>query len=90
MRIGKIVILPWSKRNFIPRLIAIALALAWVVWGIAIYQEGQRIEARKQELVQQQELRQERERRQAAYERRMLEEQAVRQGVQNAIDGVKR
>lgn len=89
MKIGKIIIHPWNKKNFIPRLLVIALVLGWVIWGIAIYQEGKRIEERRQALVQQYELRQARQRRQAAYERRILEEQAVRQGVQNAIDGVK-
>ncbi len=90
MKIGKLIIHPWNKKNFIPRLIVLVLVLGWVIWGITIYQEGKRIEARKQALVQQYELRQARQRRQAAYKSRMLEEQAVRQGVQNAIDGVKK
>lgn len=90
MKIGKIIIYPWDRKNFIPRLIVIALVLGWVIWGIAIYREGKQIEARRQALVQQYELRQARQRRQAAYESRMLEEQSIRQGVQNAIDGVKK
>lgn len=90
MEFIKAFFLSWNKYNAVQRLIAIVLVLSWLCWTFTIYQEGKRIEERRQALVQQYELRQARQRRQAAYKSRMLEEQAVRQGVQNAIDGVKK
>ena len=96
MRIGNTVILPWSRKNFIPRIIAIAIIIAWFVWGYFLYQENQRLIERarvwreQQQSREYQRSREERQRRAAAYERRQLEEQAIRGGVQNAIDGVKK
>lgn len=90
MKIGNIVILPWSWRNFIPRLIAIGLVVAWVLWGVSIWRESNRLEARRQALVELQQRRESQQRREAAYKSRIMQEQAIRSGVQNAIDGVKK
>ena len=96
MRIGNLVILPWSRKNFLPRVITIALILAWTVGGYFLHQENKRLKEQarvwreQRELREYQRLREERQRRAAAYERQRLEEQAIRGGVQNAIDGVKK
>lgn len=96
MRIGNLVILPWSRKNFLPRVITIALILAWTVGGYFLHQENKRLKEQARVWREQrasreyQQSRAERQRRAAAYERRQLEEQAVRGSVQNAIDGVKK
>ena len=96
MKIGNFVILPWSRKNFLPRLIAFALALSWLLWGVSIYHEGQQLRARLQDRQrwqqqQQQQLRREEKmRREAAYQQWLLQEKNARQGVQNVMDGFKK
>ena len=90
MQIGNFVILPWNRKNFIPRLVVIGLALSWLVWGLIIWQEQQRLQSHVRERQEQQLRREEQQRREAAYQRRMIEEQRMRSGVQNAVDGFKR
>ena len=93
MQIGRLIILPWNKKNFIPRLILIGLALGWVAfltWGAWLFKQESQIE---QQRVVQQQSRQEQIRRQAAYQQRFLQQQQQRRSrnnVQNAIDGVKK
>ncbi len=86
MQIGIINILPWSWRNFIPRLIAIGLVLAWVVWGISIWRESRRLEVLRQERLEQEQRREEILRREAEYKRRVRQDQMIRSSVQNAVD----
>ena len=86
MKIGKVIILPWSWKNFIPRLLVLGLIVGWFVWAFIVWQESQRLEARRQAWQQQLQLRQERIRRQAAYERQLLEQERARDGVKNAVD----
>ena len=40
MQIGNLVILPWSKKNAVYRIVALLLVVAWVWWGIALVLEG--------------------------------------------------
>ena len=93
MRIGKWNILPWNKYNTIPRLVFIVLVLGWLLGSIfAVCNEYRIVRAIRQEQQEQQEqlrYQQERLRRQAAYERQLLEEEAARNNVQNAVDSFK-
>ena len=90
MQIGKLIIYPWNRKNFFPRIVVIGLVLAWVVWCMVLYNEGKRLEAQRLERERIVEQQQSRQRREAAYQRRMIEEQRMRSGVQNAVDGFKR
>lgn len=91
MRIGNRIVLPWSKKNFLPRIIVIGLFLSWVLGcGFAIINEYRIIRAQKQEEQTIRLRREELQRREASYQRRMLEEQQMRRGVQNAVDRVQR
>ena len=86
-----IINVPQKKRSFWPGLIFLGLCLTWFVVGMALACNEYRIIKEGQRAAQeQQQLKLERQRRQAARERELLEEKAVRSGVQNAIDGVKR
>ena len=93
MQIGRLIILPWNKRNCIPRLILIGLALGWIAfltWGACLLRQENRLEEQRvQQQIQQQRRLEEKARRQAAYEQR-FRQQRSRSGVKNAIDGVKK
>ena len=90
MKIGNITIEPWNSQNFFLRICLLALFAAWLLWGLVIYKEEQQLNERLQQYQAQQQLREEQQRREAAYQRRMIEEQRMRSGVQNAVDGFKR
>lgn len=90
MRIGNIIILPWDRHNFLPRLIVIGLVVAWLVWGFFIFQERKQIKARIQARQEAQLRQEERLRLQAAYEQRRLQEQFNRGTSRNAVDDFKR
>ncbi len=90
MQITQIRIDPWNRKNFIPRLIVIGLVLGWLVWGLVIWQEQQRLQAQARERQEQQLRREEQQRREAAYRQRMMQEQNIRRGVQNVVDGYKK
>ena len=88
MQIGNLIIYPWNCKNTIPRIIAIGLILAWVIWGITIFQEGEVINQRLQAVQQQEMQKQERARRMAAY--RYAQEQSRKQPrTRNAVDALK-
>ena len=86
MKIGNIVILPWDRKNFIPRVIAIALAVSWVCWGLVIMHEKHQLQARRLERQEQQLRQEEQQRREAAYRQRLMEND-TRRGTRNAADG---
>ncbi len=91
MRIGNLIaIAPWNVKNFIPRLIAIGLVLGWVFWGLVIFYEGQQIKNQVRERQEQEMRVEEQQRREAAYKQRMMQEQNIRRGVRNVVDGFKR
>lgn len=90
MQIGNIIIDPWNKRNFLPRIIALTLIFLWLGWGIAIFIEGRQISARFRALQAEQELKEERAQRAARYRQSFEQQQQPRNRVQNAVDGVKR
>lgn len=88
MQIGNLIIYPWNRKNTIPRIIAIGLILAWVIWGITIFQEGEVINQRLQAVQQQEMQKQERARRMAAYQQ--AQEQSRKQPrTKNAVDALK-
>jgi DNA segregation ATPase FtsK/SpoIIIE-like protein len=88
MQIGNLIIYPWNRKNTIPRIIAIGLILAWVIWGITIFQEGEVINQRLQAVQQQEMQKQERARRMAAYQQ--AQEQSRKQPrTRNAVDALK-
>lgn len=90
MQIGNLVILPWSKKNAVYRIVALLLVVAWVWWGIALVLEGNRLEAAVK--AQQQAAQQRREllRREADLRRAVQQRQATPSGVRNAVDAVSR
>ena len=90
MRIGNIIILPWDRYNFIPRMVAIGLVVAWLVWGLVLFQEGREIEAKIQAKQLERQRQEERLRRQAAYDQNRMQEQFEKNTSHNALDGVKR
>ena len=90
MKIGKLVIYPWDRKNFFPRIIYIGLVLAWAVWCVVFYNEGARLDAQRQEREAVLEQQQMRLRFQAEYQRRLMQEESIRGGVQNAVDGFKK
>ena len=94
MQIGNIIIEPWNKKNTLPRLLVLVvgggLLVGWLYWGMTIWQEGQQLETVRRQRVEKQQRQEELLRRQAAYRQRILQEEAIRSGVQNAIDGVKK
>lgn len=91
MRIGNLIaIAPWNVKNFIPRLIAIGLVLGWVFWGLVIFYEGQQIKNKVRERQEQEMRVEEQQRREAAYKQRMMQEQNIRRGVRNVVDGFKK
>ena len=90
MQIGSLIILPWRRKNFIPRVIAIGLVLGWLVWGLVIFYESQQIKSQIRQQQEQQLLREEQQRREAAYKQRRMQEQNIRRGVRNVVDGFKR
>ena len=64
--------------------------IVWIGGAIYLYRD---YKAYERQIEQRQQIRQRQEevlRRQAAYQQRMLQEEAIRSGVQNAIDGVKK
>ncbi len=90
MQIGNIIIEPWNRRNFIARVIALALLVLWLGWGLTIYMEGSRINARFQAFQEEQQLKEERARRAAAYRQALERQQQPQNRVKNAVDGVKK
>lgn len=89
MKIGKYIIDPWNKKNFIPRLIAIGLVSVWVISGILIYLESARIQARIDKFVQEKQEEIQRQQERDAYFRRFEMQRKVQQGaVQNAVDAI--
>lgn len=90
MQIGNIIIEPWNRRNFLPRVIALALLALWLGWGLTIFMEGREINARFQALQEEQQLKEERARRAAAYRNALEQQQRSQNRVQNAVDGVRK
>ena len=94
MQIGNVIIEPWNRKNTLPRLLVLivggGLLIGWLYWGVMIWLEGQRLDAARQQREAREQRREEVLRRQAAYRQRVMQEEAIRSGVQNAIDGVKR
>lgn len=90
MQIRNIIIEPWNRRNFLPRVIALALLSLWIGWGLTIFMEGREINARFQALQEEQQLKEERARRAAAYRNMLEQQQRPQNRVQNAVDGVKK
>lgn len=90
MQIGNIIIEPWNRRNFLPRIIALVLLSLWLGWGLTIFMEGRQINARFQALQEEQQLKEERARRAAAYRNALEQQQHPQNRVQNAVDGVKK
>ncbi len=90
MQIGNLVILPWSKKNAVYRIVALLLVVAWVWWGIALVLEGNRLEAAVK--AQQQAAQQRREllRREADLRRAVQQQQTHPSGVRNAVDALGR
>lgn len=86
MRMGNIIIAPWNKRNFIYRVFAILLIIAWLAWGITIFMEAGRINDLIKQKEEEQLRKEELLRREAAYRHATLEQQAVKSGVRNAVD----
>ena len=90
MKIGNIIILPWDRKNFIPRIIAICLILGWVTVMGVVACESMRLKTLLRQQQEQQMRVEEQQRREAAYKQRMIQEQRIRGGVQNVVDGFKR
>jgi len=90
MNLDHLVIAPWDRRNFIPRIIALVLVLAWIVWGIILFREGREIQAKIQERQQERQMQEERLRRQAAYEQSRIQEKLNQNASRNAVDGAER
>lgn len=90
MQIGNIIIEPWNRRNFLPRLIALALLTLWLGWGLTIFMEGRQINARFQAMQEEQQLKEERARRAAAYRQSLEQQQRPQNRVKNAVDGIKK
>lgn len=88
MQIGNIIIEPWNWRNFFPRIIALALLVLWLGWGLLIVMEGRQIAARFEAFQQEQQQKEERVRRAAAYRQAMQQQQHSGSRVKNAVDGV--
>lgn len=90
MQIGNLVILPWSKKNAVYRIVALLLVAAWVWWGIALVLEGNRLEAAVKAQQQAEQQRRELLRREADLRRAVQQRQATPSGVRNAVDAVSR
>lgn len=90
MQIGNLVILPWSKKNAVYRIVALLLVVAWVWWGIALVLEGNRLEAAVKAQQQAEQQRRELLRREADLRRAVQQRQATPSGVRNAVDAVSR
>lgn len=90
MQIGNIIIEPWNRRNFLPRVIALALVALWLGWGLTIFMEGRQINARFQELQEEQLLKEDRARRAATYRQALEQQRHPQNRVKNAVDGVKK
>lgn len=88
MRIGFVEILPWSRKNFIYRIIAIALFLAWLSWGYVIFQESRQLNLQIQQAQEEQARKEARARRAATYERSQT--QSGQNTVRNAVDSLNR
>ncbi|MBR4355052.1 MAG: hypothetical protein IKP96_00540 [Elusimicrobiaceae bacterium] len=87
MRIGKIEILPWNRKNFLPRIIVVGLFFVWVLGcTFAIINEHRIIRVQQQEIQEQEQRREEILRREAEYKRRVRQDQMIRSSVQNAVD----
>ena len=86
MQIGKLEIAPWNRQNFIPRLVALGLVAAWLIWGVFIWREGRILAEREREYQLEQQRQEERLRRLKAYDQSRLEEQFNRNNSRNAVD----
>ena len=89
MQIGKIIIDPWNRKNMIPRLVALGLLAAWLVWGLFIWREGRLLAARELEFKQQQQRQEQRLRRAKAYDQARLEQQFNKNTSRNVVDNLK-
>lgn len=85
MRIGNYIILPWDRKNFFPRVIAIALLLAWVLWGVSIYRDGIRLKERKAQRQEEIQRQQEVLRRQVEYQQYINQQKNRREQAQENI-----
>ncbi len=93
MPLGNVkVFTPWSRKNFFPRVIVIALCvivialfLAWIMWGVSIYREGVRIRERKAQRQEEIQRQQEVLRRQVEYQRYINQQQNRREQAQENI-----
>ncbi len=90
MQIGNIIIEPWNRRNFIGRVIVLALFILWLGWGLTIFIEGRQINARFQAFQEEQQLKEERARRAAAYRQALERQHHPQNRVKNAVDGVRK
>ena len=90
MQIGNLVILPWSRKNAVYRIVALLLVAAWVWWGIALVLEGNRLEAAVKAQQQAEQQRRELLRREADLRRAVQQRQATPSGVRNAVDALGR
>ena len=88
MKIGNIIVHPWSRKNFIYRLLAIGLILGWLMWGLVIFQEGRKIEAAIQARQMERMRKEERLRRAAAYEQSRIQERFEKNATKNAVDNL--
>ncbi len=85
MQIGNLIILPWDRKNFFPRVIAIALLLAWVLWGVSIYRDGIRLKERKAQRQEEIQRQQEVFRRQVEYQQYINQQKNRREQAQENI-----
>lgn len=90
MQIGNLVILPWSKKNAVYRIVALLLVVAWVWWGIALVLEGNRLEAAVKAQQQAEQQRRELLRREADLRRAVQQQQTHPSAVRNAVDALGR
>ena len=91
MRIGNLIVEPWSKKNCIYRIVAILLVVLWIFWGITLFMDGQMLQQRLQEVQLEAQREEARAQREAAFRRAALERQgqAEQLQVQNAADAFK-
>ena len=86
MQIGNLIIEPWSKKNCIYRIIAIFLVLLWLTWGLVLFQEGNLLQDRLNELQLEAQRKEDMLRREAIYRRAAMGNQEASSSVQNAVD----
>ena len=93
MQIGRLRILPWNRRNFIPRVWALVVifgTIGFAAWGAYLISTDARVEQQQQQ--EEERIRAEK-RRKASYRQRFRQQQQQQRqqnNVQNAIDGVRK